>query len=311
MKQNKADTPEQQQAAVHAGLELLGTLRLEPSLKATLVQNVTAGTAASGVFYFVYPHAFLPYFDKPTPTGALTTLAVAGYLLYSYIMCVDRVYDDDDRSTGNFFNYWSLQSESLRLMYQLFPPDAEFWSFYSLREEEYVSAIQREALLGEQVDPTAYFEVASGKSAYGKLAIDGLRGLYGQQAQRHAQLLASHDAFSRGTQILDDIQDLRFDIARQHSTYVTNMIVTSAALGTGVGRIPPEKNEEARKYFYASGLASEAYTLAIAQFTEAIELLPAATPSAWLDLIRYFIRKSESARALVEERFTPAVNARP
>ncbi|GAW90704.1 hypothetical protein FPS14_contig00091-0002 [Flavobacterium psychrophilum] len=64
-------------------------------------------------------------------------------------------------------------------------------------------------MINKSIPYSNYTNIAKNKSAFGKVAIDAMSVYFKKEnSDEHKDLLSSHDFFSIGIQIIDDIQDL-------------------------------------------------------------------------------------------------------
>lgn len=229
-------------------------------------------------YYLFYPKLFSQYFCA-IDAVIIDKLCLAGYLYYLSSLYLDSVIDENNFK--NMLYSQVCQEEAIKLLGELFPRDSNFWKYWQDRKIEFFSAVKLEKDQSAFNFPLASYEkIAAFKSAFGKIAIDALHVLSGEKDKAvHELLLKSHDLFSIGFQITDDILDLRKDNKSQQMNYGLDKIVKSL-------NIPP--SDMAFKLFFVKNLASACYNDATGYFTNAKKTLASSTKvknTLWLSTI--------------------------
>lgn len=233
--------------------------------------------------YIIYPYLFSDVFGY-TNEPVLSKLTVAGFLLYRSIIIKDAYLDDIDQDNNSIDKKDYIlakdicQEEALRLLFQLFGTESEFWNFWNKRRNEYLKAEELNKQLGLLAyDLHSYEKLADYKSTFGKLAIDALHVLTHQKfKQEYDLLIGSHALFSVGLQIYDDTKDMEEDIKNeQYNWAYSNM---------------PKYHDDAnietlKKYFFVSGTAQKAYRECITYFEHAAINVKSCNCPIWLVVI--------------------------
>lgn len=233
--------------------------------------------------YLLYPHLFNDVFGY-TNELVLSKLTVAGFLLYRSIIIKDAYLDNDNKSMNNK-NYILVkdicQEEALRLLFQLFGTESEFWFYWNLRRNEYHRAEEIDKQSSHlPFDRHNYELLADYKSTFGKLAIDALHVLSHKQfPDKYDLLIQSHAQFSAGLQIYDDTKDMEEDYRNGQFNWAYSNL--------------PKYHENAeineikklKKHFFVSGTAQKAYRESISYFDQAAITVKDCNCPHWLDVI--------------------------
>ncbi len=246
--------------------------------------------------YLVYPYLFsdvLAYANDMV----LSKLTVAGFLLYRSIIIKDAYLDNNQKTAGNK-DYILVkdicQEEALRLLFQIFGTESEFWHYWNLRRSEYLKAEELNKQLNHSpFDSHSYEQLSDYKSTFGKLAIDALHILSNKQfTNEHDLLVRSHALFSVGLQIYDDICDIEEDYRNgQFNWALSNLPET------------PENTDikTLKKLFFVSGVAKKAYRESIAYFDQAALTAKNSHCPYWIDVINSRKSKMYSELQVLED----------
>jgi hypothetical protein len=168
--------------------------------------------------YHGLPFAFRAAFPR-VASGDLVAFAAAARLYAGAILLADPVVDGVGTASVHLFRIMALQSEALRALQRLFPPDARFWERLQKYTAGYMSAcLDESAFCGgrrpwsELTDPRAV-GIALQKNGVSHAVLAGLAELDGDDAAL-ARLSSALDDFNFATQMLDDVQDWKDDLRR-------------------------------------------------------------------------------------------------
>ena len=234
--------------------------------------------------YLVYPYLFSDVFGY-TNKSVLSKLTVAGFLLYRSIIIKDAYLDniDHDIKSIDSKNYILAkdicQEEALRLLFQLFGTESEFWHFWNLRRNEYLKAEELNKHLGlSPFNRNSYEQFADYKSTFGKLAIDALHVLSNQRfIEDYELLIRSHALFSVGLQIYDDTKDMAEDFENQQYNWAYSNLHEYHNKNANIQTL--------KKLFFVSGTAQLAYKESISYFEQAEITVKNCDCPHWLDEI--------------------------
>lgn len=259
-------------------------------------------------FYpYLFNHSFHFLNDKK-----LLDLSLAGFLLYRSIIAKDFLIDNINTNGKETFirNDQLLlikdicQEEAYRLLIQLFSTKSEFWDYWNLRRSEYLEAIELDKqLINQPFNQNGYEKLADFKSAFAKLAIDALHILSGKKYTTEYELLIrSHELFSVGVQIYDDINDLKEDyINGQFNWCISHLI----------DKIGNEKFEIEKKIklIFVNGVAQNAYQESLNYFNQAIEVVNGINCSNWINGINMRIQMTADALSVLNDYFNELKSA--
>ena len=239
--------------------------------------------------YPVYPHLFRPYFSQ-IPIHQLRQLATAGYLYYLSLVSIDRLMDSQKQKFDpqNLAIIFFCQEECIKMLTHLFGAENEaFWKIWNLRKEEqqYGFYLEKKLNYNSTVKTEDYEKIAAAKSAVAKVAIDASFLLNGEKnAQAYKNILAAHDLFSVGLQIIDDLQDLDKDIeANQYNIAYARLREICQEDGKAIEELIQKK--EAKKYLYFRNGFELLMEQANNYFHQAVDLMGPYSPSGWTKLL--------------------------
>src|SRR5436853_5852576 len=156
--------------------------------------------------YYTYPLLFYTVFPRVSLTQ-LRSLSLCGSYLFDYILCFDKILDHPSTcDVGSTLLSELLHREAMSILYQLFPANNVFWTYFDSYYSHFVQAVMREranhqCLVRPYTEDELQF-VYSGKSAIAKACIAALALLDGSEDEI-AALSLSHDAFYVGFQLFD------------------------------------------------------------------------------------------------------------
>lgn len=250
-----------------------------------------------GTFYLHYPSLFNSNIE--IEDNELTKLCIAGYLYYSSLMCMDRLYDNNSRVPDNYYIATVLQEESIKLLVELFGLDPQFWEKWNQRKKDYIAANQLEKKDDTFASLEEYIVLADYKSSIAKIAIDSLYLLNKIDNNRNYQsLLTAHKWFSVALELLDDIQDIEEDLLNKQNSFSINQL--NELFVRNGKTLECETIDNIKREFYTSGTAKYMYDLASKFLKKSLNSLPPDDTLAIKNVIQYFLLKSENAPQIIE-----------
>lgn len=179
-------------------------------------------------FYYYYPFLFYDEFED-VPIESFRIIALSGVLYFHYILLNDKLMDAKQLVDPSIITYSSyLLSKSFNLLYSLFSPSSEFWSYFAKYNQEFTNAVllERSKHVGIISDYSqSEFElIARGKAAISKCATAALAVLC-NSPKKIEPLEVSQDCFYIAGQLYDDFKDWKQDYkGRCFSHLLTNVI---------------------------------------------------------------------------------------
>lgn len=162
--------------------------------------------AENPAFYGYYPYLFVKNRDNN-----LDLLCTCGALYYQSFILLDRILDKDVKIGDALPTFMLGQEESIRILQKMLGDNPCFWEKFQQRKLELFSAYTIEKSYKiENMDD--FKELANGKSAMAKIAIDALWALGYIDNTAYNKCLYLHKLFYVAFQILDDISDMREDL---------------------------------------------------------------------------------------------------
>ncbi len=240
-------------------------------------------TTYSPTFYNHYTRLFSAYF-KEVPNNVVNELSLAGSHCYEAVLAMDRIIDDG--KTQFFTSFVHAQEESIKRLGWLFEKNSEFWTKWEERRNEYFKAVEIEKSIFKTNKPfsfTDYADLASKKGAFGKIAIDALHVLSNQKdLSLYECLLQSHDHFSLGFQLYDDVQDFIEDLEKGQFNWGVKEL--KHELGVRFDQLDPKI---LNKYLYLCGIGQSMLGEAIKAFEKSYSVIGGFTvQSDWETTIK-------------------------
>lgn len=212
-------------------------------------------------FYERYPALFHSYFPN-VKTEIVQQLSEAGFSYYRSVLNLDAIIDNGELE--RLFAVLELQEETISILARIYPKNNNFWKLWKQRKTEYQQAIYLEKQLFTNFSEEKYTEVADKKSAFGKIAIDSLFELSeNTNKKQYENLIESHQYFSLGFQIYDDVADFKEDFEGKQF----NLAVYELSQ-----KVDFEKYKDAEflnKLFYVNGLGFSLLQKSIDSFEKA------------------------------------------
>jgi len=245
--------------------------------------------------YYTYPLLFYTAFPDVS-LAQLRTLSLCGSFIFDHILCLDSTLDHPTScDAGTIFLASKLQQETLSRLHRLFPPESTFWNYFNTYYDQFFQAFLHERARHHCL-VTPYSEdelrfVYAGKSAVAKGCIAAL-AIFGDRQDLIAPLTASHDAFSVGLQLFDDLLDWQLDYHRSHYSYTLTRAFCEAGWKHHVESDQRPKPEDVRDLLQHSGIIEEILTLSLAYLDEAESIVEDETmigemgEGSWLAAIR-------------------------
>lgn len=278
---------------VAKGIESKTKIFLENmSMDDMLKEQVLPDSFLDSPYYLMYPLLFNNAFQI-RKGKFLTSLSIAGYFYFKYLLVVDAIYDQD--SSNNHENNTSTDvlllrshvynDEAHKILADLFGGDRTFWDFWNGRNKEFLGSL----LLDKKYDPKlslkTYEKLATGKCAFSKVVIDAFHSKKANQ-ELYEALTASFDMFSVALCLQDDYQDFKKDLYHKKNNYAHVLI--SQWLET-------EKNQDffslnpfqLDTVLHSSGKAEQLIDLAISYHDRALDFI--ANYSDELGLYSHYI----------------------
>ncbi|HDQ71773.1 MAG TPA: hypothetical protein ENN19_06710 [Chloroflexi bacterium] len=222
--------------------------------------------------YYTYPLLFYTAFPDVS-LAQLRSLSLCGSFIFDHILCLDSTLDHPTAcDAGTIFLASKLQHEALSLLHGLFPSESTFWNYFNAYYEQFFQTLLHERARHHCL-VTPYSEdelrfVYAGKSAVAKGCVAAL-AILGDRQDLIAPLTASHDAFSVGLQLFDDLLDWQLDYHRSHYSYTLTQAFCEAGWRHHIESDQRPKPEEVRGLLQRSGVIEKILTLSLAYLDEA------------------------------------------
>ena len=177
--------------------------------------------------YYKYPVIFKDFFNK-IDDEKIDKLNDSSLLIYLYVCLSDDFFDRKEikKDYINSFNLAHIfYDEGIKILNILFKDDKTFWDIWNYRRSIFFSVNTFNNKIGFNLKE--YILLAQNKSELGKLAIDSLFILSGLcNKNEYENLLSTHDLFSIGFQLLDDVEDFSVDLKENNTTnYILNEMI--------------------------------------------------------------------------------------
>ena len=262
----------------------ISKLKISQGFKKILVDDEFISENPS--LYLYYPKLFSDVFK--TKKEMLDNLCIAGYLYYISVLNLDRLIDNNKKSSIPLISI--AQEESIKLLTHIFGLDSEFWSFWDSRRSEYFKAVtvEKRLVIQNSISFKAYSNLADSKSAFGKVAIDALHHLSNKKhTVAYNKLIKSHKYFSIAYQINDDVLDFIDDFKNGQFNWAVQALKTN---GESL-----EDIKTAKKIFYLNGYANKLFLKAIECLNKAVQILDGVHVPNWINEIKGLRHKFQTS----------------
>jgi hypothetical protein len=232
-------------------------------------------------YYHSYPYLFSEAFQ--VSNSDLSKLNIAGFMIFKHVMLTDKLLDEGKHSPENYMIASAYKEEGVKILSRLFPEESIFWELWTTRKQEYKIAFEKDKSLKE-ISINDFEMLADYKSAFGKVAIDSLHILSGNKnAQLYEDLLYSHKLFSSGVQLVDDIMDIREDLANGQFNMAFLMLKSELR----IRNLNPDffSHEDLAKQLYIFGIADRLFDKALEYYTQAEKIAVKYQLDYWLSAI--------------------------
>jgi hypothetical protein len=182
------------------------------------------GEPPRGHSYDGYPFLFSPAYPD-VALERVAALARAGRLLAVSVCLYDHVIDGGTQTPHHGIRAQAMQFEALRALGEVIPMTDRFWERLRSHFADLARACWLEAQFSTgqrqlvDLDEASARELAIGKNAVARAAIDGLAALAGARGPAD-ELLHSVEEFYVALTILDDLADWREDLERGRPSLV-------------------------------------------------------------------------------------------
>ena len=244
-------------------------------------------------FYCIYGSLF-----SNKNTKALSTINIAGYFYFKYLLIIDKTLDCRDKKNNISLQQLVLSNwyheEATKLLTTIFQDDQKFWTNWQLRKREYISAYQTDQKFIQDLEEKVFEDLADKKSAFGKTAIDCLEIINHITPEEHSKLIQSHQLFSCGLQCYDDIFDIREDFNNQQTNFALSTLLQSDK------QIQNKPIESLQKFLFTKGHASALLNKSINYFLQASAIVEEIDCPLWKDVITLKITEIRQVLLQVE-----------
>lgn len=268
------------QQEVNTTSELLGELQeLWPA-----GIDLSVGLTSS---YYFFPYFFLDAFPSLRPAD-IRPLALAGRFLANSIFVHDKLMDAatvDQVVKRDTVRIMAMQFEAYKLLYRLFPADAQFWLRFREYLAHYANACAEEQAFAngdkgwaEYTEETSR-QIAIGKNGVAKVITAGLCEL----AQAHdllARLSQAVDSFNIACQLWDDFKDWKEDLCAGIPSLILTRVIKERPANKSQEEMVKLTKSLAREIYYG-GHASYVMERAIEALNRADAIKEVAADLPW------------------------------
>jgi len=221
----------------------------------------------------------------------LEMLNIAGFLCYKAIVLrddfIDKVKPDVyDIKKGEISKLFL--NEAQKILAEIFKKESSFWMYWQKRKLELDSTEELDKSYElENIDIVQYESFADNKSAFAKLAIDGLYVLSQENnKEAHAALNKSHREFSIAMQLFDDLFDVDEDIKnKQFNLAIHN--VNKMIKKSHNGEVLSDSNT-IEKHLFLSGIATNMLQNALLHLDNSEQYAKPFKVTKWINVLNFY-----------------------
>jgi hypothetical protein len=241
-------------------------------------------------FYDCYPYLFKEAFEGINATK-LEQLNIASFLCYKAIVLKD---DYIDKTTPDVIDARKAEisrlflDEAKKILLELYGNESSFWMYWQKRKLELDSTNELDRLfIVDHLEINKYETFADNKSAFAKLAIDGLYVLsHENNTETHMALISSHRDFSIAMQLFDDLFDVEEDFKnKQFNLAIHN--VKMFIKKNNPNEILVDSNA-IEKHLFLSGIATEMLQMALLHLDNSEFYARPYKISKWIDVLKFY-----------------------
>ncbi|MFZ4672329.1 MAG: hypothetical protein ACOYLT_09980 [Flavobacterium sp.] len=220
----------------------------------------------------------------------MEALNIAGFLCYKAIVLRDDYIDKinpDNIDIEKVAISRIFLNQAKKILLELFSEESTFWVFWQKRNLELDSTEELDKLYQlENIDREQYETFASNKSAFAKLAIDGLHVLSQEKnKEAHNALTKSHSEFSIAMQLFDDLFDVEEDFKnKQFNLAIHN--VRKFLKENSLDEVLRDSNE-IEKHLFLSGIANEMLQKALLHLENSEFFAKDFKVTKWIEVINF------------------------
>jgi hypothetical protein len=241
-------------------------------------------------FYNCYPYLFIEAFEG-IDAKQLELLNISGFLCYKAIVLRDDfidnvkpdIYDVIKEEISHLF-----LKEAQNILADIFQQESSFWLYWQKRKLELDSTEELDKSYQlDNFDIVQYESFADNKSAFAKLAIDGLHVLsqeYNKEA--HTALITSHREFSIAMQLFDDLFDVEEDYKNKQFNLAIHK-VSKFIKKSNPNEILADSNA-IEKHLFLSGIATEMLQMALLHLDNSEYYARPYKVSKWIDVLKFY-----------------------
>lgn len=237
--------------------------------------------------YDCFPYLFIEAFPE-APPEKVHDLSLAGRFYATSLFLCDSLMDHETKGFSSVVasvNVTALQSEANQILYDLFPPNNNFWRHFRGFLRAYVEACLKEKEFTIANRPWGEFseelaiEIISGKDGFSRTAIAGLCELTGKD-ELFEPLTESIRHYYIGRQMYDDLIDWKIDLRDGSPSLVLARLLKDREPINNTNRNSPEVLELARDLYY-QGHAQHVLNLALNSLHKAEDLILDIPDLSW------------------------------
>ena len=241
-------------------------------------------------FYNCYPYLFIEAFEG-IDESQLKMLNIAGFLCYKAIVLrddfIDKVKPDVyDIKKGEISKLFLNQAQNI--LAKIFKKESSFWMYWQKRKYELDSTEELDkSFQNENIDIVQYESFADNKSAFAKLAIDGLHILSMENNnEAHAGLISSHREFSIAMQLFDDLFDVEEDFKNKQFNWAIHNVGKLIKI-RNLNEVIGDYNA-IEKHLFLSGIATDMLQKVLLHLNNSEHYARPYKVSKWIDVLNFY-----------------------
>lgn len=241
-------------------------------------------------FYNCYPYLFVEAFEY-LEKDKLELLNIAGFLCYKGIVLrddyIDKIKPDDLDIKKDEISRLFLK-EAKKILFEIFGKESNFWMYWQKRKLELDSTEELDKLYDiENVNNDQYETFADNKSAFAKLAIDGLFILSQESDKKaHTALTHSHREFSIAMQLFDDLFDVEEDFQNKQFNFAIHNVV-KLINGKNQQEVLADANT-IEKHLFLSGISTNMLQKALSSLETSEQYAKPYKVTKWIDVLNFY-----------------------
>jgi len=215
-------------------------------------------------------------------------LAEVSNLYYWSLLIVDKLIDERQEVFNKeaLLLSFVLREQGLRMMYNIFPPDHEYWQLFDTYYKEYLNAVVLESNSHfDRITPYSFddaIHIYSGNASLAKATIAAF-AYKSNQPDIIIPLAQSIDFFNIAKNLFDDALDWKKDFINKQYSYFITKVIYDNQLDNDLNKLDANV---LGKYVYYTGAVEEILDKSIEYYKKSVNVVEGLKCLTWKNYIK-------------------------